>query len=115
MYKIYTSSLCWLDIHITKFLLIMKLTIVLLILSLTQVSAVTYAQRVSLNKKEVTLKQVFKEIKKQTGHDVLYQSNKLNSNQKISVNFDNSSLDEVMKACLKGMPLVYTFYENSIV
>ena len=115
MYKIYTNSLCWLNSRVTKFLLIMKLTIVLLIVSLTQVSAVTYAQQVSLNKKEVTLKQIFKEIKKQTGHDVLYQPNKLNANQKITANFHNSSLDEVMKACLKGMPLGYTFYENSIV
>ncbi|MDP9081776.1 MAG: SusC/RagA family TonB-linked outer membrane protein [Bacteroidota bacterium] len=93
----------------------MKLTIVLLIVSLMQVSAVTFAQRVSFNKKEVTLKQVFKEIKKQTGHDVLYQSNKLKATQKINANFNNSSLDDVMKACLQGLPLVYTFYENSIV
>jgi len=115
MYKIYTNSLCWLQGRITKFLLIMKLTIVLLITSLMQVSAVTYAQRINLNKKEVTLKQVFKEIKKQTGHDVLYQPNKLKANQKINANFNNSSLDEVMKACLHGMPLIYTFYENAIV
>ncbi|SHM91972.1 SusC/RagA family TonB-linked outer membrane protein [Mucilaginibacter sp. OK098] len=115
MYKIYTNSLCWLQGRITKFLLIMKLTIVLLIVSLMQVNAFTYAQRVSLKKKEITLKQVFKEIKKQTGHDVLYQPNKLKASQKINADFDNSSLDEVMKACLQGMPLVYTFYENSIV
>src|ERR1700744_3732077 len=108
MYKIYTYSLRWLQLHVTQSLRIMKLTIVLLIAGMLQVSASTFAQKINLKKKEITLKQVFKEIRKQTGYDVLYQPNKLKADQKINADFDNASLDEVMRACLQNQSLVYT-------
>ena len=115
MYKIYTEFLCRLHRHIAKFLLMMKITMFLLIATMMQVSATTYAQKLNLKQKEVTLKQVFKEIKKQTGYDVLYQPDKLKANQKINADFSNAPLEEVMKTCLQGQPLVYTFYEKTII
>src|SRR5437762_1223963 len=113
MYKIYPEFLCRFQCHISKLLLPMKLSIVLLISSIMQVSAATYAQNLSLKQKEITLKQVFKEVKKQTGYDVLYQPDLLNADAKINANFNHSSLNEVMKTCLKGQSLNYVFYEKT--
>ncbi|MDB4919683.1 MAG: SusC/RagA family TonB-linked outer membrane protein [Mucilaginibacter sp.] len=115
MYKIYSKFLCRLHHHISKLLLTMKLTIILLIATMMQVSATTFAQKLSLKKEGVTLKQVFKEIKKQTGYDVLYQPDKLKANQKINADFNDTPLEEVMKTCLQRQSLIYTFYEKTIV
>lgn len=93
-----------------------KLTAVLLITSIMQVSATaSYGQRLSLQQKDVTLKQVFKEIKKQTGYDVFYRSGKLKANQRIQANFVNAPLDDVMKACLQQQALDFVLYENTII
>jgi len=115
MYKIYSEFLCGRHRCVAKFLLTMKLTIFFLIAAIMQVSATTYAQKLNLKQKEVTLKQVFKEIKKQTGYDVLYQPDKLNDGQKINADFTNTPLEQVIKACLQGQSLGFTFYETSIV
>ncbi|MGN6638717.1 MAG: TonB-dependent receptor [Mucilaginibacter sp.] len=93
----------------------MKLTIFFLVASMMQVSATAFAQKLNLKQKTVTLKQVFKEIKKQTGYDVLYQPDQLKADQKINANFSNASLEEVMNLCLQGRHLEYTFYEKSII
>jgi hypothetical protein len=74
MYKFYIEILCWPKRRVPKLLLMMKLTILLLTVTMLQVSASTFAQKLNLTQKNVTLKQVFKAIKKQTGYDVLYQS-----------------------------------------
>ena len=115
MYKIYTNPLRWPQGRVIKLLLVMKLTIILLIISILQAGATTSAQVLNLNNKNITLKRIFKEIKKQTGYDVLYQPDKLKANQSISANFNNATLNEVMEACLKGQPLTYTLYEKAIV
>jgi hypothetical protein len=115
MYKIYSEFLCRRHRRIPKFLLIMKLTIFLITAAIMQVSATTFAQKLNLKQKGVTLKQVFKDIKKQTGYDVLYQRDKLNDNQKINADFKNTPLDEVIKTCLQGQSLSFTFYEKTIV
>ena len=116
MYKIYTNPLRVPLGRATKPLLVMKLTIFLLILSIFQVSAATTsAQVLVLNKKNMTIKRIFKEIKKQTGYDVLYQPDKLDANQTVNANFDHAGLKDVMAACLKGLPLTFTFYEKAIV
>lgn len=115
MYKIYTKFSCWPQRHIAKILLTMKLTIVLLILTMMQVSAKTFAQKLTLKQKGLTLKQVFKEIKKQTGYDVLYPARQLNDNQKIDADFSDATLEDVMKKCLQQSALVYIFFEKTIV
>jgi len=134
MYKIYTKNLCWPKCRMPKMLLktscspswlsdsvkkqvIMstKATIVLLITTMLHVSAATFAQRVSLKQKDITVKQVFKAIKKQTGFDILYQPDKLNANKKLTVNFVNAPLAEVINDCLQGQNLEFVFYDNAVV
>ncbi|GEP98938.1 SusC/RagA family TonB-linked outer membrane protein [Chitinophaga cymbidii] len=93
-----------------------KLTAVLLFTTIVQVSAtVSYGQRLSLQQKDVTLKQVFKEIKKQTGYDVFYQSGKLRAGQRIDASFLNAPLEDVMKVCLQRQALDFVLYENTII
>lgn len=93
----------------------MKLTTLLLIVTIIQVSAAGYAQKLTLKQKNANISLVFDEIKKQTGYDVFYLPKILNTNKRINVNFNNTPLDEVMKICLQNQQVKYTIDENTIV
>ena len=90
-----------------KLLLIMKLIIIMLIASLMQVSAAGFAQRLTYTKKNATLEQVFQEIEKQTGFQVLYSNQKVNDAKKLDVDFRNSSVKEILDLWLKNEALTY--------
>lgn len=93
----------------------MRLTTIILIASLMQVSAATFGQKLTLQQNNIALKQVFKEIRKQTGYDVLYQPEKVNENQKVKASFDNTPLNVVLDQVLKGQSLDYAIKDKTIV
>ncbi len=100
----------------TKFLLVMKLIIVLMVTCLLQVNASTSnAQSLSLVQKNITIKQVFKAIRKQTGYNVLWEADKLQTNKTIDAKFENASLNEVLGKCLEGKALTYAIDEKTII
>ncbi|MET4543041.1 TonB-linked SusC/RagA family outer membrane protein [Pedobacter africanus] len=97
-----------------KLLLIMKLIIIMLFASLMQVSAAGFAQRLTYAKKNATLEQVFQEIEKQTGFQVLYSNQKVNDAKKLDVDFKNSSVKEILDFCLKNEALTYKIAQKTI-
>jgi len=115
MYKIYTNNLYWPNGCVHQILRIMKLTTVLLFAIIMQVSAATFAQKVTLRKQNVTLKEIFKEIRKQTGYDVFYHADQINTSATINANFTNTPLDQVIARCLEGQSLDYIIDEKTIV
>jgi len=115
MYKFYTNILCWPQRRIPKILLIMKLTTVLLFAIIMQVSATSFAQRVTLKARDISLKKVFKEITKQTGYGILYQPDKVQTSSTINADFKDAQLSQVLNFCLQNQPLSYTIDENTIV
>jgi len=115
MYKNYTKFLCGLKRPMPKILLVMKLTTILLFATIMQVSATAFAQKVTLNQKNITLKQVFKAIKVQTGYDVFWQTNKLNEDDKIDVNFKNTPLNDVIQQCIDGKPLTCQIDDKTVI
>ncbi|CAM4423311.1 TonB-linked outer membrane protein, SusC/RagA family [Pedobacter westerhofensis] len=98
-----------------KFLLIMRLITILILAGMMQVSAGTYGQKLTLNQKGITLRQVFKEIKRQTGYDVLWQKEKLNGDQVIDAHFNATPIAEVMVTCLNKQNLDFKMQDESII
>ncbi len=92
----------------------MRLTTVILIASLVQVSASTFAQRVSLQRKGITLEQVFKEIRNQTGYDILLSTNEVKVSSTIDANFKNETIEEVMNRIVSGRGLTYSIEDKTI-
>jgi lipopolysaccharide export LptBFGC system permease protein LptF len=79
MYKIFTAFTCGKQRgRLYKPVLIMKLTLILLTATFLQVTAATYAQKVTIKVKQATLKEVFEEIRNQTNYDFLYNSDDIN-------------------------------------
>jgi TonB-linked SusC/RagA family outer membrane protein len=98
-----------------KLLLIMKLTVVLLIVATLHVSAKTYAQKVTISGKGLSLTQVFQVIKKQTGYNFIYQENILHQAQPVTMDMKEAPLQEVLNKCLKGQGLTYEIKNDIIV
>lgn len=98
-----------------KLLLIMKLVFLLLTVCFLQVSAATYAQRISLTVKDASLKEVFKKLRKQSGFNFLYDSDVLSSARRVSFSFQQASLTDVLKACFEKQPLTYVLNKNTVI
>lgn len=92
----------------------MKLTTFILVISLMQVSAATFGQKVTLRQNNITMDQVFREIRRQTGYDVLMNITRFRSS-KISVNFKDAPLDLVMDELVKSKNLEYSIEGTNIV
>jgi len=114
MYKIYIRILCTHRRYIPKLLLMMKLITVVLLASLMQVSAASFGQLVTLKEKNVTLEKMFREIRLQSGYDVLLSTNKISSTTTFNANFSNSTIEEVMAKIIAGNDLTYTIEDKTI-
>jgi TonB-linked SusC/RagA family outer membrane protein len=88
-------------------MLIMRLTTVLLIASLLQVSATTLGQRITIFKKNAPLESVLKEIRKQSGYDFYYDGKTISADQKIDVSINNLQVIDAVKKALTGLDLSY--------
>lgn len=125
MYKKFTKILCAARLMqlshkwaiAPKRQLVMQINILsfLLLVSILQVSANTFAQQITLRERNVTLGQVFKEIRKQTGYTVLWQPKTLNDQKRVNVNFDDTDLNAVMEHCLKNLDVTYMLEDKTIV
>jgi len=98
-----------------KFLIVMKLTAILLLIGTMHLSAASYSQSVSVSRKNTTLETVFKDIKQQTGY-LFFYSGKVNlKKQTLNVEFRNVPLEEALKACLTDQNLTYNIVDKTIV
>lgn len=115
MYQISTRILGKPPGYTTKLLLIMKLSILLMTLAIMQASAAGLAQTVTLKQKGLKLEQIFKELRKQTGYNVLWTQKKISHTKAIDVDFNNTPLAMVMEQALKGQSLSYVIEEKTII
>lgn len=107
MYKKYTIKYGMANRLYHKIFLIMRLTIAILIASLIQVSAASFGQRITINRQNVEIKSLFKEIRKQSGFDFYYDGKLIGSDQKASVKAKNASIEQVLDQLLRGTNLTY--------
>ncbi|RZM21227.1 MAG: SusC/RagA family TonB-linked outer membrane protein, partial [Pedobacter sp.] len=85
----------------------MRLTTVILLASLMQVSASTFAQRITINRHNVSLESVLKEIRIQAGYSFVYDVKTVSSAQHVSVNVTDAEVADVLKKVLYGLELDY--------
>lgn len=99
----------------------MRLTAFLITISTLSISAKSYSQEVNLSLQNVPVEKVFKEIREQTGYSFLWAQQTIKDLPLVSVSIHGASLNDAVKACLKGLPLTYgirgkvVFIERKIV
>lgn len=96
-----------------KPLLMIRLSMFAVVITLTQVSAAVYSQRISLNEINSPLQKILRSIERQSGYVFFYDLGDVNRN--VSVQTKNASLEEALKQVLKGVPLDYKIVGKTIV
>ncbi|MDR6785707.1 TonB-linked SusC/RagA family outer membrane protein [Pedobacter africanus] len=97
-----------------KILLIMKVIIVIMTTFLLQVSAASFGQKVTIVKNNIALSEVFKEIRKQTGYNVLWQQEQVDVAGMVNVNIRNQELKEALDQILTKRGLTYTIADETV-
>ncbi|HWW40704.1 SusC/RagA family TonB-linked outer membrane protein [Pedobacter sp.] len=99
-----------------KWIMRINLTALLFVFGLLQVvGAPTFAQKLTLKENSVTLEKVFREIRKQTGYDVLISTTKIQNSKKVSADFKNTPLEEVLKKVLDPKIFSFTIENKTVV
>lgn len=93
----------------------MRLTTVLLIASLIQVSAATFGQKITIDQQNVSLRTLFKEIRKQSGFNFYYDGNVIKSDAKASIKVSNVFIQEALENLLAGFPLSYKIQDKLVI
>jgi TonB-linked SusC/RagA family outer membrane protein len=115
MYKISTKILSKPHCYITKFLLVMRLTIVLLTVAILQVSAATYGQKITLSERNASLEKVLKKIRSQSGFNFLYEDTDLAKAKTVNVDFSDASISEALDRLFVNQELTYSIRDKTVV
>ena len=103
-------------VPIKHFLLIMRTTFILLFTCVfCSMAEMSYTQnaRVTINKRNVTLKEVLNEIEKQTDYLFIY-SDEVDTNEKVSVKSRQQAVSNVLNSLLRDKDVDYTMEGNHI-
>lgn len=100
-----------------KTIKIMKLTVLMLAVCLSQVVAATYAQTIKLNvsAKNKTLEHVLKQIEKQSEFLFFYNLEEVNKDEKISIDKKDSNIKEILDVISSKTGLKYVIKDRHIV
>ncbi len=93
----------------------MKLTAVMMLAFLLQVSARGYSQKITLDLQNVSPGKVFKEIKRQSGFLFLYNSNDLKRLGTVSIQVKNADIEDVLNRCLASTRYTYRIVDKTVV
>lgn len=98
-----------------QFILAMKLTILITTIAFLQVSAGTFAQKISLKGNEISLTKALQSIKKQSGYALFFNSTLVRQAGYATVNFKGATVDQALSEVLRGKLFSYTIIDKTIV
>jgi TonB-linked SusC/RagA family outer membrane protein len=115
MYNFYPKKLVQLPGCAPNILLIMKLTTLILVAAILQVSASTYAQKITLTEKNTPLNKVFEKISDQTGYDFIVSTENLKKAKPVTINVQNEEVKSVLDKIFAVQPLNFIVREKMVV
>lgn len=89
-----------------KIIMRLNLTFFFSFMAFMQIDAAIYAQKITINKANITIEEVFQSIKQQTNYVFVYNSKEI-KNLKISIHAQNATIEEIMEECLKNQPFIF--------
>ncbi|WP_169719441.1 TonB-dependent receptor [Olivibacter sitiensis] len=93
----------------------MKLTLLLLVMSIHLATATSYGQKINLDRRQVPLKEAFREIRKQSGFNILINAELLKSTRPVDLSLKDASITEALNKCLEGQHLSYEIISNNVI
>jgi len=115
MYKKFTgmggARRCRLLLRIVMY---MKIVCFVMLVTALHVHAVSLAQ-ITIKEQAAPLEQVFNEIRKQSGFNILYVPELLDRAKPVTLNLKDASLQQALAECLDGQGLGYRIVDNNVV
>ncbi len=93
----------------------MRLTTVILLASLLQVSASSLAQKISLIKTNAPLKAVMKEIRAQSGYEFIYTESVFKESIPVTINVKDIEFNDALELIFKNQPLSYLIDSKTVI
>ncbi|HEX8376441.1 MAG TPA: SusC/RagA family TonB-linked outer membrane protein, partial [Pedobacter sp.] len=93
----------------------MKIYAIIMLVTLSNVSAKSFGQNVNLNLKNTSIEKALELIGEQSGYSFLYKKADLPKDKSISVRVVNASVEDALRECLKNQPLTYRVFQQTIV
>jgi hypothetical protein len=100
---------------ITKTLLVMKLTSILLLGACLQVAARVHSQTVSFSGQHVPLEKIFAVVEKQTGYVFFFDESILKDAKLVSIRAENYSLQLFLNCVLNDQSLKFSLQNKTII
>jgi TonB-linked SusC/RagA family outer membrane protein len=100
-----------------KLLITMKLTLIFILAGVFQLSATLYSQNglFTINMENTSMREVFKEIEKQSNLRFFYNDLLTDVDRDISLTADNLKIDELLDRLFDGSEITYKMMENNLV
>jgi TonB-dependent SusC/RagA subfamily outer membrane receptor len=98
-----------------KIIMRINLTTLILITAILQVSASTYAQKITLSERNAPLTKIFEKISDQTGYDFLVSTENLKRAKSVTINVQNEDLKSALDKIFTGQPLSFVIQEKMVV
>jgi TonB-linked SusC/RagA family outer membrane protein len=102
-------------IGIKKLILMMKLTAIMILALTFQATASSFAQKVSISKSDASLKELFKEIRRQTGYYFIYNNEVIERAGTVNVQVKDKDVSEVLKDVFSLKRLSFSIEETNII
>jgi TonB-linked SusC/RagA family outer membrane protein len=94
--------------------LAMKLTAFIMTIALLHASGKTVSQQVTLSVKEVNVKTLFAEIKRQTGYVFFYKVPDIEKMKPVTLDWKNTPISSALSELFKDQPLSYTIQGTTV-
>ncbi|MCS3800592.1 SusC/RagA family TonB-linked outer membrane protein [Niastella sp. OAS944] len=92
----------------------MKLTAVLLLTAVLQVSAKTYSQTITLNLQNAPLDKVVKEIQRQSKFNFFYEEGLFRDAKPVTLSVSKLTLQQTLELCFSGQPFEYKIVQSTV-
>lgn len=115
MYKIYTIQQLSAVLRRCNKYFGKPVVIILLVIAFMQVATTASAQKVTLNKKQANIKDVFDDLKKQSGYDFLYTQKAITKAKPVTIDVKNIEFEDALKLIFKDQPIIYTIEDNVVI
>jgi TonB-linked SusC/RagA family outer membrane protein len=115
MYKIYTKEKGVPPGYVHKILIVMRLTTIIMLAFLMQVSANGLAQKINLSKTNAPLKSILRELRLQSGYDFVYSEELLQQARLVNLHVKGRDIGEVLKSIFDEQPLSYRIEAKTVV
>lgn len=116
MYKKYDTSSGKRRVGILiKYALIMKLGFILLLAGMFPSLATTLGQTVTFSQKGVNVREILKEVQRQTGYNIFYKTDAISSHRRINIDLRNQPLTSALDEILAGEEVRYTINNKDVI